>query len=146
MIVGWHRQSKKFLKKNRAVLNRIPVALFITAISLTKKPGSKLAADEFFFDPKLIKSPRRPDRLGFKEKHTTPDSYLRPIFKILKSQKPIGLGIFGGKLDYTRLNFLQMLFVMLIIQAKPGDFRNWDAIQNWGATIQSRLKENRQRS
>jgi menaquinone-dependent protoporphyrinogen IX oxidase len=45
------------------------------------------------------------------------------------------VGFFAGKLDYSRLNLLQMLFVMLIIQAQPGDRRNWPAIKAWAAKL-----------
>jgi hypothetical protein len=30
-----------------------------------------------------------------------------------------------------------MLFVMVIIQAQPGDFRNWPAIRAWAVRLRS---------
>ena len=53
--------------------------------------------------------------------------------------KPVGVGFFGGKLDYGSLNIFHMLFVMLIIQARPGDFRNWEAIRAWAASLRPAL-------
>jgi len=38
-----------------------------------------------------------------------------------------------------RLKFFQMLFVMLIIQAQPGDLRNWDAIRSWAQDLASQF-------
>src|SRR5215216_3904952 len=35
MIWGWHRAASAFLKKNRAALRHIPLAVFATAMSLT---------------------------------------------------------------------------------------------------------------
>ena len=43
----------------------------------------------------------------------------------------VAIYILGGKLDYTKLRFPQVLFVMLIIRAKPGDKRNWELIERW---------------
>ena len=36
MILGWHRQALRFLKKNRAAFRHIPLAVFVTCMSLTK--------------------------------------------------------------------------------------------------------------
>jgi hypothetical protein len=40
-----------------------------------------------------------------------------------------------------RLKLLQMLFVMLIIRAQPGDLRDWSYIQQWAIEIRSLLLE-----
>jgi len=36
MIMGWHRGARGFLQKQRATFQRIPLAVFITAMSLTE--------------------------------------------------------------------------------------------------------------
>jgi hypothetical protein len=43
--------------------------------------------------------------------------------------------MFGGRLDYGRMKWWAVLFVMLIIQAPPGDRRNWPAIRSWAAGL-----------
>ncbi len=45
----------------------------------------------------------------------------------------------GGKLEMFRLVWYQMLFVMLIIQAKPGDRRNWPVIKGWAENLKQVL-------
>ena len=57
----------------------------------------------------------------------------------LKQIAPVGMAFFTGKLDYRALKFPQMLFVMIFIQARPGDFRNSDLIQEWAETLKARL-------
>jgi hypothetical protein len=36
-----------------------------------------------------------------------------------------------------------MLFVLLVIQAQPGDLRNWPAIREWAASLRSELLESK---
>ena len=36
MILGWHRDAERFVKANRAALSRVPVAFFVTLLSLVK--------------------------------------------------------------------------------------------------------------
>src|SRR5512143_3621112 len=36
MILGWHRQALRFLRKNRGALKHLPLAVFVTCMSLTK--------------------------------------------------------------------------------------------------------------
>jgi menaquinone-dependent protoporphyrinogen oxidase len=36
MIMGWHRQARRFLKQQRPALQRIPLAVFVMAMSLTQ--------------------------------------------------------------------------------------------------------------
>jgi menaquinone-dependent protoporphyrinogen IX oxidase len=91
-------------------------------------------------DPRLTKAPGNPDRLSFKERYATPSKYLAPVLKKAPRVKPVSAAFFGGKLVYTDLNILQMLFVMLIIGARPGDFRNWEAIRGWATGLQPALR------
>jgi menaquinone-dependent protoporphyrinogen oxidase len=131
MILGWHRDAERFLKANHTLLSRVPLALFITAMALTKTDGGAPAGIPLFIDPKLPKAPRNPGRLGLKERYATVGNYLRPVLKAAGGAQPVSVALFGGKLDFGRLKFVQMFFVMLILAAQPGDYRNWDAIRGW---------------
>ena len=53
--------------------------------------------------------------------------------------KPVSAAFFAGKLDYSRLDLLSRLFVQIIIGARPGDYRNWDAIRAWAASVRQML-------
>ncbi len=141
MILGWHRQAQKFLKKHQNALSQVPVAFFMTALKLTQTSETGLDALPIFQDPRLAKPPQNPDKLSFKERFTTAQHYLGSALKTAPRVKPVSVAFFAGKLDYGKLNIFQMLFVMLIIGATPGDFRNWDAIREWAASLRPALLE-----
>jgi len=131
MIMGWHRSATKFVKKNNQALSKVPVALFITCMSLTQTGESQVDGVSITVDPKLPVAPKQSGKLSFKEKYSTVTNYLRPILKASPNVKPINVAFFGGRLDMYRLKWWQALFVMAIIQAPPGEKRNWEAIRAW---------------
>ena len=133
MILGWHREAQRFLKANRVALANKPVALFATAMTVTET-GEQMPGD-VYLDPKLPKRARNAPRLGFKERFTTLGHYLGPMRKSAGDLRPVSVAFFRGKLDFGRLKFFQMLFVMLIVAAQPGDYRNWDAIRGWARSL-----------
>jgi menaquinone-dependent protoporphyrinogen oxidase len=135
MIMGWHRDAKRFLKKYQGALSQMPVAYFMTALNLTRISQESVNEVPIYCDPRLPRAPQNPHKLSFKENYATPSRYLDPVLKKAPKVKPVSVGFFGGKLDYSRLNILHMLFVMLIIQAQPGDHRDWEAIDAWAAGL-----------
>jgi menaquinone-dependent protoporphyrinogen IX oxidase len=135
MIVGWHRGALAFLKRNQAILSRVPLAIFITCMNLTKTGETSINSIPVFVDEKLPRPPQKPDRLSFKERYSTPKHYLAPIIKAAPSVKPISVAFFGGSLQYFNLKWWAAIFALLIIQAQPGDKRNWDAIQKWAGGL-----------
>jgi len=137
MILGWHRRAVKFLKQHQQALSQVPVAYFFTAMSLTRTGDTHLNGVPIQIDPSLPKDAKNPTRLSFRERYATVEGYLGPVLQSAPLVKPVSVGFFGGKLDYSRLKLLQMLFVMLIVQAQPGDRRNWSAIRAWAAGLQS---------
>jgi len=139
MIMGWHKEAKRFLRKHQSALSQMPVAYFITALNLTKTSQDSVSGVPIYYDPRLPKAPADPEKLSFKENYATPARYLTPVLKRASKVKPVCVGFFGGKLDYGTLNILHMLFVMLIIGARPGDHRNWEAIRAWAAGLRPTL-------
>jgi menaquinone-dependent protoporphyrinogen IX oxidase len=139
MIVGWHRRTARFLRARRRELARVPVALFFTAMQVTRAGGEQDHGFPVLLDPRLLTEPACPGRLSFKERHTTVESYLRPVRAALAEVRPVSAAFFAGKLDYGKLSFLHMLFVMLIIGATPGDSRNWELIGSWARDIRKEL-------
>ncbi|HAE59386.1 MAG TPA: hypothetical protein DCG54_07745, partial [Anaerolineae bacterium] len=87
---------------------------------------------------KLPKAPKNPARLGIKENYSTPKNYLTPILKLVK---PVSIGIFGGSLQYFSMKWWQVPFVLLAIQAAPGDKRNWKAISEWASQLTGKFAE-----
>jgi hypothetical protein len=51
------------------------------------------------------------------------------------------VAFFNGKLDYRKLKLLHLLFVMLIIRAQAGDFRDWNFIRRWTENLYEVWKE-----
>jgi menaquinone-dependent protoporphyrinogen oxidase len=137
MIMGWHRQAAGFLKRNRAALQQLPLAVFVTAMSLTRTEDMDLDSVQVVVDEKLPKAPADPNRLSFRERYARLSNYLRPILGAVQPAKPASIGVFGGRLEYGRLPWWGVLFAMLIIQAPAGDKRNWPAIEAWAAGLPS---------
>jgi menaquinone-dependent protoporphyrinogen IX oxidase len=143
MIMGWHGAAMKFVKQHQLALSRVPVAYFLTAMSLTQTNETSVGSIPIYVDPALAKPPKNAKRLSLKERYATVTRYLRPVLDAAPSVKPVSVGFFGGKLELYRLPLWQMLFVMAIIQAQPGDSRNWSAIREWAVRLRSELLENK---
>jgi menaquinone-dependent protoporphyrinogen IX oxidase len=138
MIVGWHRGALAFLRKNQAALGQKPLAIFVTCVNLTQTDETSLEGVPLFIDEKLPKAPKNPARLGFKENYSTSKNYLTPILKLVK---PVSIGIFGGSLQYFSMKWWQVPFVLFVIQAQPGDKRNWKAISEWAGQVAGKFAE-----
>ena len=135
MIMGWHREARRFLKTHRRALQTVPLAVFVTAISLTQPETTTLAGVPITIDEHLPKPPARPGRLSLCERHTQLSRYVSPILKAVRPARPVSVGLFAGRLEYGRLPWWAVVFVMTVIQARAGDRRDWDAIREWAAGL-----------
>jgi len=135
MIMGWHRAALRFLRKNRGAFERIPLAVFVLAMSLTRTGEMDLDCAPVYVDEKLPKPPKDEGRLNFRERYARLANYLRPILQATRPIKPASIGVFGGRLEYGRLKWWAVLFAMLIVQAPAGERRNWPAIRAWAQGI-----------
>ena len=137
MIMGWHRSALGFLRKHRRALHQIPLAVFVTAMSLTRTAETNVEGIPVFVDERLPKVPANAARLTFRERYATLSNYLRPIIRAAQPAKPVSIGVFGGRLEYGRLPWWAVLFAMVIIQVPAGERRNWPAIRAWAADLVS---------
>lgn len=135
MILGWSRTAVRFLKRHQQSLASRPVACFCTLLSLTQTNPMTIDGIPVCIDPALPTPPKNPQRLSIKETYATLNNYLRPIRKAASSIRPVSVAMLGGKLELFRLKWWQALFVMAIIQARPGDQRNWDFIRAWASGL-----------
>jgi menaquinone-dependent protoporphyrinogen IX oxidase len=135
MIAGWHREALGFLRKNRKQWSRIPLAVFATAMSLTRTDTNAVDGVPLCIDEGLPKPPARPDRFTFRENYSRVENYARPIINAARPGKPIGMAFFGGRLEYGRLPWWAVVFAMLIIQAPAGNKQNFPFIQSWAARL-----------
>jgi menaquinone-dependent protoporphyrinogen IX oxidase len=140
MIMGWHRAALRFLRNNRKVFQRIPLAVFVMAMSLTQSGETSVSGVSVYVDERLPKPPETVGRLSFRERYARLANYVRPILMASGSVKPVSIAVFGGRLDYGRLPWWAVLFAMQIIQAPAGDRRNWTAIRSWAAGLPAVLQ------
>ena len=140
MIMGWHRAALGLLKKHRDVFQHIPLAVFVMAMSLTQADEAKVDGVTVYVDENLPKPPLKPGNLSFRENYARLSKYLQPIFRSIRPAKPVSIGVFGGRLEYGRLKWWAVLFVMLIIRAPAGDRRNWTAIRSWAEALPAALQ------
>jgi menaquinone-dependent protoporphyrinogen IX oxidase len=137
MILGWHRLARKFIQQHQTTLSKTKVALFAAAMSLTQTAEAQIDGVPVFVDSGLAKPPKNAGRLSFRENYALPKKYFQPVLKSASKIKPVSIAFFGGKLEMFRLPLLQMLFVMLVVQAQPGDLRNWSAVREWAANLRT---------
>jgi menaquinone-dependent protoporphyrinogen IX oxidase len=135
MIMGWHRSAITFLKKHRQALECTPLAIFATAMSLTSTGEMAVKGVPVCVDQILAKPPRNPSHPTFRENYATITRYASPMLRAAGTNKPVSVAFFSGRLDYTRMKPLARMFVMLVIQAQPGDRRNWQAIRSWAGSL-----------
>ena len=135
MIMGWHRRALRFLRANRAATQRIPLAVFVMAMRLTHTGETSVDGVPVAVDSELPKNPEKAGRLNLRERYARLANYLAPILKASGAVKPVSIGVFGGRLEYGRLKWWAVLFVMLIVQAPAGERRNWAAIRGWAAGL-----------
>jgi len=140
MILGWHRAARRFLRRHRKALQRIPLAVFVMAISLTETGETSVEGVPITLDEQLPRRPQQPGRLSFRERYARLANYLRPILRATRPARPASIGMFAGRLEYGRLKWWAVLFVMVIIRATAGDRRNWPAIRAWAGGLPAALQ------
>jgi len=140
MIMGWHGEAVKFVERNQIALSKVPVAYFLTALSLTALHSDSYGGLPVFQDPALAKPVKNASKLSFKEKRTSVPHYLSPVLTKAPAVKPVGTAFFAGKLEPEKLNLFQRLFVKIIVGGQAGDRRNWSAIRSWASDLRPRLQ------
>jgi menaquinone-dependent protoporphyrinogen oxidase len=135
MIMGWHRAALRFLRNNRRVFQRIPLAVFVMCMSLTETSETTVGGVPVYVDETLPKPPETAGHLSFRERYAQLTNYVRPILRASGPVKPVSVAVFGGRMDYGRLKWWAVLFAMQVIRAPAGDRRNWTAIRSWAAQL-----------
>lgn len=98
-----------FIKTNKDALEKIPVACFIVCMIL---------------------------RENTEENRKKAASYLEPLRTDLSF---VDTGLFAGKLDYSKLNFVDAFVVEHIIGTPEGDLRDWKQINTWAINLLPKL-------
>lgn len=139
MIMGWHRAARRFLKRHRQAFQQIPLAVFVLAMRLTETGEIGVEGLPVYVDEELPNAPEQAGKMTFRERYTRLSNYLGPILKSARPQKPVSIGVFGGRLEYGRLPWWAVLFAMLIVRAPAGDRRNWPAIRGWASQLPAHI-------
>jgi len=135
MIFGWHAQARRFMRRNRQLLVSKKIVYFACALRLTNDLKAKTSAIPMTIDPGLVSQPLKPEVLNLKERFTSVGHYLSPMLTCAPGITPLSVAFFNGKLDLRRLKWWQLLFVLGIVQGKPGDYRDWDFIRQWSRSL-----------
>lgn len=139
MIFGWHVAARRFVRRNQAELSGKKVAYFACAMRLTRVPGASLPTVPLTLDANLAAEPAKAGALSLKERFTALGYYLKPMLAAAPRVKPVNVAFFGGSLDMRKLKWWQAVFVMGVVQATPGDYRDWDAIRAWSKSLGGKL-------
>lgn len=139
MIFGWQDTARQFVKKHKAELAVKKTAMFACAMRLTRAERETLPPIVLTLDENLVKNQAKPGSLTLKERFTTIGYYLRSMLSSSPGVQPVSVAIFNGKLEMFRLKWWQAAFVMVVVQAAPGDYRDWDLIKSWGRSLGEQL-------
>ena len=135
MIFGWHAEARRFLRRHKVELAAKKVALFACAMRLTVVPGEAQPDVPLVLDPNLVSEPQTIGKLNFKERFTALGHYLEPMLKAAPDVKPVSVAFFKGSLDMRKLKWWQAAFVMLVVQATPGDYRDMEFVRVWARKL-----------
>ncbi len=97
----WLPEAARFVERNQAALAGIPAAFFSVCLTMQKDTP---------------------------ENRSTVEKYMEPV---VKKVRPLSIGLFGGKMDYSRLGFLDRFIVSKMKKVPEGDYRDWVAIRAW---------------
>ncbi|MBA4417916.1 MAG: flavodoxin [Syntrophus sp. (in: bacteria)] len=99
----WMSEAVDFVKENKDILCKVPVAYFLVGMTLARPTEENRA--------KAL-------------------SYMDPILKAVPEIKPVGIGTFAGTMDYNNLSWINKK--ILKSKGTPeGDFRDWNEIRAW---------------
>jgi menaquinone-dependent protoporphyrinogen oxidase len=98
----------RFVKRLSTTMTKLPLALFSVGI------GMRVDTPKARDDTKVM---------------------LAPILQAIPA--PVSLGLFGGRLDYSKLNplFRFMFSRIKTEELTEGDWRDWDAIRAWAVSL-----------
>jgi len=108
-----HRDALGFLQRHRAALTQMPVAYFVVCLAMMEDTEENRREAGAYVDQMRAKAPQL---------------------------EPVSVGLFAGKMDFRTVPFLLRLIVRGM-KTEEGDFRDWDAIREWAASVKPALLE-----
>ena len=105
----WLPEAVQFVKQHTSELKRLPLTYFLVCATL---------------------------REDTPEHHREVLAYLDPVRVIVE---PLEIGLFAGKLDASKLPFLERMLVKAM-RSEQGDWRNWEAVHEWAGKVRDLLE------
>lgn len=68
-------------------------------------------------------------------------AYMDPLREEVPQVQPVDVGIFAGRVDPSKLSLLYRTMIKLMGDGAEGDFRDWEAIRAWAASLAPQLAE-----
>ncbi len=111
----WLPEAVDFLQTNRAMFDRIHVALFLTCLTMSRP------------------SAENSEKAG---------TYLASLNQAVPGLRPVDTGCFAGVLDYGKLSWPMRIIMRQKMRDKgieEGDYRDWSLIRAWAAALPRKL-------
>ena len=102
----WLAAATRFVETHQSYLSHIPTAYFTCCMTLHEETEEN-----------------RRKALG----------YMDPVRSMVT---PLAVGAFAGKIDYSKLSFLDGMMFKVMGGGIEGDFRQWEAIRAWAGSLQ----------
>ena len=115
----WMPDATEFVTANQNILSKLPVAFFLTCLTLSIHTENARRKAMTFLDPLYAAAPQ---------------------------VKPVSVGRFAGVLDYSKLSFIYRTVMKRNMKKwgiPEGDYRDWNAIRSWAKDIRFKLWEER---
>ncbi|MBN1139402.1 MAG: flavodoxin domain-containing protein [Anaerolineae bacterium] len=107
-----YAEAATFLEKYQATLSSLPVAGFIVCLTMKENTAENCAQATAYLDALAASAP---------------------------GVKLVGKGLFAGQVDYNKLSWLLKFILKRFIKEPGGDYRDFEAIRSWAASIRSAL-------
>lgn len=105
-----HKEAIRFLKRHRTALSRVPVAYFVSCMTMREDTEAN----------------RRTVR-----------AYLRAFYKAAPEITPVDVGFFGGMINCRAAVSFPLNLILKMMKSAEGDYRDWDRIRRWAASLRS---------
>jgi menaquinone-dependent protoporphyrinogen oxidase len=136
-------RTRRFLRRERSALAKMPVACFFTCMSVTR--AASAPTFPVCIDPAFSALSGSSPRKGFMERTHTADYYLEHFLKLIPGIAPLGIGFFKGNLDLARLSPVHRLIMRFAIFSLPeiqeGQYLDSELVRAWAETLPTRLEE-----
>ncbi len=141
---GFASPVKRFVKRNRDLLEKIPVAAYLSILYIVKRDDEPMPETETFVDPSLeMRSLTRKEATFFDTTHSA-WYYHSILSKSLSGLKPVAVGFLNGRMFPDRLGLLPRLFIKAILRfttkEREGEFLNPAAVREWAAHLNNAIR------